>query len=97
MPGVVTYQRAAKNDLKEIGRYIERDNPAAAKAVIDRVMSTADLIAQNPAMGRTRDDLLPLLRSFPVDNYVLYYQPRQGGITVVRVLHSARDVARQFH
>lgn len=47
-------------------------------------------------MGRARDELLHGLRSFPFGRYVILYEPIDGGIDVVRVLHSARDVDAQF-
>jgi len=30
--------------------------------------------------------------SFPVGRYVVFYQPQDDGVEVVRVLHSARDI-----
>jgi toxin ParE1/3/4 len=47
-------------------------------------------------MGRARDELSPSLRSFPFGRYVIFYEPVEGGIDVVRLLHSARDVHAQF-
>ena len=36
------------------------------------------------------------MRSFPFGRYVIFYAPVDGGIDVVRVLHSARDIDEQF-
>ncbi|MCZ7894032.1 type II toxin-antitoxin system RelE/ParE family toxin [Agrobacterium salinitolerans] len=38
--------------LDEIGRHIETDNPAAAARVISRIVSAADMLVDQPAMGR---------------------------------------------
>ena len=47
-------------------------------------------------MGRARHELAVDLRSFPFGRYVIFYVPIEGGIDVVRVLHSARDVDASF-
>ena len=54
------------------------------------------LLAENPEMGRTRNDLETNLRSFPVGNYVIFYEVIVGGIEVLRVLHGARDIPDIF-
>ena len=47
-------------------------------------------------MGPRRPELGTELRSFAVARYVIYYRPIEGGIEVIRVLHSARDVRRHI-
>lgn len=47
-------------------------------------------------MGRARHELATNLRSFPFGRYVIFYSPVEGGIDVVRVLHSSRDVDTAF-
>jgi toxin ParE1/3/4 len=42
-------------------------------------------------MGRSRPELAPNLRSFPVGQYVIFYLPLAKGVEIVRVLHGARD------
>ena len=55
-----------------------------------------ETLAKNPLMGRERDEVMPGLRSFPFKRYVIFYQPLQDGIDVVRVLHGARDIESLF-
>ena len=47
-------------------------------------------------MGRARDELAPELRSFPFERYVIFYEPLQDGIVVVRLMHGARDIETEF-
>jgi toxin ParE1/3/4 len=47
-------------------------------------------------MGRSRDELLPGLRSFPFGRYILFYLPLTDGVDLIRVLHSARDIDAVF-
>lgn len=54
------------------------------------------LLATQPMMGRARDELSPALRSMRFGRCVIFYQPLNDGIDVVRVLHSARDIDAVF-
>ncbi len=47
-------------------------------------------------MGRSRPELGPDLRSFPVGNYMIFYQPLDEGIEIVRIISAARDVDALF-
>jgi toxin ParE1/3/4 len=49
-------------------------------------------LARRPKMGRSRPELAPELRSFPVGQYVIFYLPLPKGVDIVRVLHGARDI-----
>ena len=84
----------AHEDLFEIWDYIAQDNVDAADTFAGRIHETYELLAEQPEMGRKREELAPRLRSFPVESYVIYYRPLSGGegIVVVRVLHGAQDV-----
>ena len=54
-------------------------------------------LAEQPMMGRSRDDLRSGLRSHPFESYLIFYKPLGDGIEVIRVLHAARDVDAMFH
>jgi toxin ParE1/3/4 len=54
------------------------------------------MLSMQPMMGQARDELAPRVRSLPFGRYVIFYQPLDDGIDVVRVLHAARDVHSQF-
>lgn len=79
-------------DLDEIWLYVAPDNIAAADGLLDAVDEAARHLARQPLMGRARPELAAELRSFPVGRYVLFYRPVAGGVELVRVLHSARDI-----
>jgi toxin ParE1/3/4 len=54
------------------------------------------LLAEQPNIGRVRDELAKDMRSFPLGRYVIFYVVLPNGIEVVRVLHGARDLAVIF-
>jgi len=88
----VVLRPRAEADLTEIWEYIAGDDAAAADEFIDFISGKLKALAENPSMGRERPELTPLLRSFPVKRYVVFYLPAVNGIEVVRVLHAARDL-----
>jgi len=89
---IVTKTVRAEQDLDEIWFYIALDNVVAADNLLDDIDSSCQLLAMQPQAGRLRPELTPELRSFPVGRYMVFYQPQDDGIEVVRVLHSARDI-----
>ena len=82
----------AENDLEEIWLYIAQENPDNADKLLDEIEETSQKLAQFINMGRTRDELHPGLRSFPIGNYLIFYLPISGGLEIVRVLHGMRDL-----
>lgn len=84
----------ARDDLDEIWLYIAADNIEAADRHIERLFRQCESLSRNPMMGRLRDDLLQNARSFPMGNYVIFYEPRHqgGGVTILRVLDGHRDI-----
>ncbi len=86
----------ARADLIDIGRHIGAANPAAADRLIQRFGDTFERLSERPLSGRPRADIRPNLRSVPIDRYVIFYPPMENGVEIVRVLHSARDVAPLF-
>ena len=93
--------RAAR-DLDEISGSIAADNPEAAARVCRIILNTADFLAQHPELGR-RIRKAPTrhlqIRWFVVPkfrNYLVFHQPLQAAIVVVRVLHAAQDWTRFF-
>jgi toxin ParE1/3/4 len=92
----VQFSLEASRDLEEVKDYISQDNPDAAVRLILLIREKCALLAQQPGIGRDRSDILSGLRGFPVGNYVIFYQPTNDGIAVVRVLHGARDIPELF-
>ncbi len=86
----------AELDLLEIWFFIAEDNENAADRFLDLLAQKCDLLAENPKIGRAREELAPDLRSFPVKRYMIYYRPMEDGIEVVRVLSAYRDAESIF-
>ena len=89
-------------DLDEHCGHIAADNLEAAERVRRTILNTADLLAQQRELGRRIRKAVPRhaqIRWFVVPkfrNYLIFYQPYQETIMVVRVLHAAQDWTRFF-
>jgi len=82
----------AENDLASIFEYIAEDNSTAAEKLLWSIANKCELLADNPNIGINRPDLHEAVCSFPVGNYVIFYQLCRDGILILRVLHGARDI-----
>ncbi len=82
----------AKLDLEGIWLFIASDDIDAADGMITNIIARFSILADSPEMGRSRDELVAGLRSFPVENYAVYYRKLAVGIEIVRILHGARDI-----
>ena len=86
----------AEIDLMEIWGCIAKDDPPAADRQLDRIDAACEMLAENPQGGPRREDLARGLRFYPVGNYLIFYTAGEDGITLVRVLHGARDYPQEF-
>jgi len=93
---VILKRPRAADDLIELWDYIAEDSVTRADAFIDEIDSKFHLLAGQPMLGRSREDLAPGLRSLPFGRYVIFYEVIPDGIAIVRVLHAARDLGPPF-
>ena len=87
---------AAEQDLAEIWTFIADDSPKAATAFIAQIESKFVPLLEFPGMGAPRDQIAPGLRAWPFKNYCIYYVFDDAAVTIVRVVHGARDVRAMF-
>ena len=86
----------ARDDLDGIWDCIARNNPAAASQTVYRIRDRFEILGRQPLLGEACEDLQPGLRSFSVLPYVIYYSFLDDQVSIVRVLHGARDVEQLF-
>jgi toxin ParE1/3/4 len=92
----VTRRPLAAADILDIWDHIAEDSLDQADRWVDKLDEKFGILATQPLMGRAREELAPDLRGFPFGRYVIFYVPIEGGIDIVRVLHSSRDVDAAF-
>ena len=90
---------SADSDLDDIWYYVATESGSADRA--DRFVASLTerfyLLAKNPYIGRSRDDLRPGLRSFPVLQYVIIYRIEDADVVILHVFHGSRDIESFFH
>ena len=91
------FSRRAEADLLSIADYTLRTwGEAQADHYIGELETFCQMLADNPGLGRPRDDIRPGLRRMEQGKHVVFYRLRQpGGILVVRILHQHMLPERQ--
>ena len=85
----VKWTRRALLNLDNAVEYIAADNPRAAAQVAQRIWDSAQLLADQPGMGRpgrvagTRE---LVISDFP---YILPYVEQAGTVFILRVIHTS--------
>jgi toxin ParE1/3/4 len=79
-------------DLEEIGDNIAQDNPVRAGSFVAELCAYCETICLNPAGYQRRPELSDDLRSCANGNYVIFFESTTEQVTIVRILHGARDV-----
>ena len=78
----------ARDDLRDIGAYsVEKWGKARASSYLDQLEDGCALVARNPGMATTCDDVRPGYRRMPEGSHVLFFKLDERGLLVVRVLH----------
>ncbi|AUB43019.1 Plasmid stabilization system protein ParE (plasmid) [Nostoc flagelliforme CCNUN1] len=91
-----SFSDAAIQDLDEICEYIARRHPKAASKLFDDIRQKCKLVASFPNMGKSYGRLVPNLRGFVVDDYIIFYYPKESGISITRVANGYRDLESLF-
>jgi plasmid stabilization system protein ParE len=88
---------SAKADVRSILDYLKERSPDAAKRVRTELRSAMSKLAAFPHIGHRRKDVAPeSLRFWSVYSYLIVYRPDRKPMEVIRVLHGARDLPKEF-
>lgn len=91
---IVRLTAEAENDLEQIGDYIAEDNPKRALSFVlalrDKCLSLADAPYGFPLVTRYERHGI---RRRVYGNYLIFYRIDGDQVSVIHVLHSARDCA----
>jgi toxin ParE1/3/4 len=94
----IRWLKAALKNLDDEVRYIAKDDPAAARIVVERIHDTVNLLSDNPALGHpgrihhTRELVVPNT------HYVIPYRVRTHlqHIEILRVFHTSRKPPKHW-
>jgi plasmid stabilization system protein ParE len=89
----VAVDATAWKDLDDIGRWIARDNPQAARRVLDKILATIEQLAHFPRLarvGRARGTYERVVAGTPyIIVFELWRQP--PAIVITAIVHGSRD------
>jgi toxin ParE1/3/4 len=91
-----SFTNAAVKDLDDICEYIGQQNLTAASKLFDAIRKKCKLVANFPNMGKSYSKLAANLRGFIIEDYVVFYYPRNDGIDIVRIVSGYRDLESLF-
>jgi toxin ParE1/3/4 len=94
-PYVYVLTPEAQAHIDEIGAYIAHDSLDAALKVYDAFEEAFGQLAERPGLGHSRQDLTDRpLKFWSVFSYLVVYDPESRPLTIIAVLHGARDVEK---
>jgi toxin ParE1/3/4 len=93
----VLLKPAARRDVRSILLFtseqwgtVQRD---ADREALNQAVTT---LSANPLIGHSRDEIAPDIRSYGVQQHVIYYHVAAETVTVLRILHGKMDPARRI-
>lgn len=94
----IRWLRTALRNLDDEARYIERQNPEAARDVVARIYQAIELLGDNPAIGRP--GRVPGTRELvvPRSHYIVPYRvsSRLQRVEILRVFHASRRLPKRW-
>lgn len=93
MPLEVERSPQAMADLFDTYDYIREHSRSGAETTLRQIDAVVQMLAERPDAGRDQSNLRPGLRSFPAGSFMLFYRHDEATLTILRVMHGARNVA----
>jgi plasmid stabilization system protein ParE len=77
--------------LEEIEDYIAGDNPKAAAEFVNKLISAAEILKDNPAIGRVVPELsIDKIRELLYKNYRIVYLIKKNSVEILTVFEGHR-------
>lgn len=92
MARILAWSPEAIEDLEAVAAYIERDSPWYARAVVSKVVESAESIAEFPELGRVVPEIgrYENPRTFCPQQYRIIYRIEDDRILIAAVVHGSR-------
>ncbi|BAY38496.1 plasmid stabilization system protein [Nostoc sp. NIES-2111] len=97
MSNICRFTVTASRDIEAIIDYIA-DNSSfnAAESLLTKINNKCEKLTKFPGIGCRRDELAPNVRSFPVNDYLIFYRPIEEGVEILRVVSGYQDLEGLF-
>jgi len=84
---------SAQNDVVSIRNYTrETWGKTQAEKYLSHLEQRLEWLAQNPFLGRRRDEIKKGYFSFPEGRHIIFYRATERGIEVMGVIHQSEDI-----
>ena len=93
----VVLKPAARRDVRSILLYTGKQWGFEQRDVYREALDQAlAALSVNPLIGRSRDEIAPDLRSYSIQQHIIYYRVAAETVTVLRILHGKMDAAQRM-
>ena len=91
------YSKRAERDLIKIYQgSIIKWGVAQADKYDAELESVVNLLADNPSLGRSCDEIRQNLQRHESGRHIIFYRKRQTDIFIIRILYDGMDVSRRL-
>jgi len=95
---VYTLRLRTQSDLESIWQYsFETWGVRQADHYLRSLVARFEWLAENPLLGKPRDDIKSGYRCFPEGQHVVFYKINQQQIDVIGVVHQNQDIVTQLN
>ena len=85
----------ADRDVEEVLAYsVNSFGVAQTERYFEALKECIELLADNPNMGHSAEEILPEYLRFPYESHIIFYKKLSASILVVRILHERMDPER---
>lgn len=85
----------ARKDLKEIIKYIRKqwggEQQEKYTIMLDECFK---LLAENPGVGRQRNEVKQGVISYPIGRHIVFYQINHTNLEILRITHQSNDIIK---
>jgi toxin ParE1/3/4 len=90
----VVFRRAALRDLERIVHYIAVEDRGAAQRFRERILTRIGILRDLPESANPRPEFGEGVRTIPIGPYIVFVRVEVPKVTVLRIIHGARDLPR---
>lgn len=89
---MIEWSSDALQDVARLYDFLASVNPSAAAKVVQQLVSSPDMLLDNPRIGEQLSDYEPReVRRLLIGHYEMRYELRQNAISILRIWHSRED------
>lgn len=88
---------AAQQDILSIRNYTRETWGAAQTSLyLSELKQRLEWLAENPALGKKRDEIKEGYHSFPQGRHIIFYRLCKDDIEVIGIVHLSEDIDAHF-